>query len=101
MHESDLAKKMAVRIRLRGGWARKIAGGPGQAGLPDIIAGYRRYGIGLEVKMPGKERNVTVLQQKTLDAMAAAGMVTAVVTTVQQVERIMDKIDKAYERKGE
>jgi Holliday junction resolvase len=99
MNESQLAKNMALRIRKRGGWARKIAGGPGQAGLPDIIAGYRRYGLGLEVKMPGKENNVTVLQQKTLDDMAAAGMITAVVTTVGQVDRILDRIDKAYARR--
>lgn len=97
MHESDLAKKMAKRIRDRGGWARKIAGGPGQAGLPDIIGGYRRYGLGLEVKMPGREKTLTNLQADTLSRMKAAGMVTAVVTTVQQVDRILDKIDKAYE----
>lgn len=97
MHESDLAKKMAKLIRDRGGWARKIAGGPGQAGLPDILAAYRGHGIGLEVKMPGREGTLTDLQAKTLRDMAASGMVTAVVTTVQQVGRILDKIDKAYD----
>lgn len=97
MHESDLAKKMAKRIRDRNGWARKIAGGPTQSGLPDILAAYRGHGIGLEVKMPGKENNVTDLQAKTLRDMKGAGMITAVVTTVQQVDRILDKIDKAYD----
>lgn len=97
MHESDLAKKMADRIRKRGGWARKIAGGPGQSGLPDILAVYRRHALGLEVKMPGKENNVTVLQAKTLESMKNGGAITAVVTTVQQVERIMDKIDRVYD----
>lgn len=98
MHESDLAKKMAVKIRQRGGWARKIAGGPGQTGLPDILAVYRGHGLGLEVKMPGKENNLTDNQAKTLRDMKAAGTITAVVTTVGQVERILDRIDKAYER---
>ncbi len=96
MNEAALSKKMALRIRTRGGWARKIAGGPGQAGLPDILACYRGHFIGLEVKLPGKENNVTVLQQATLDAMKNGGGITAVVTTVQQVDRIMDRIDKAY-----
>lgn len=99
MHESDLAKKMAKLIRDRGGWARKIAGGPGQAGLPDILAGYRGHGIGLEVKMPGREGTLTDLQAKTLRDMASSGMVTAVVTTVQQVGRILDKIDGAYDKR--
>lgn len=97
MKESDLSKKMALLIRTRGGWARKIAGGPSQAGLPDIIASYKGHFIGLETKLPGKEKNVTVLQRKTLDMMKAAGGITAVVTTVQQVGRILDRIDKAYD----
>lgn len=98
MHESDLAKKMAVKIRQRGGWARKIAGGPGQTGLPDILAVYRGHGLGLEVKMPGKENNLTDLQAKTLRDMKSAGTITAVVTTVGQVERILNRIDKAYDK---
>lgn len=95
MKEADLSKKMALLIRTRGGWARKIAGGPSQAGLPDIIACYRGYFIGLETKLPGKENNVTVLQQKTLDMMRDAHGITAVVTAVQQVGRLLDRIDKA------
>ncbi len=47
--------------------------------------------------MPGRENTVTDLQAKTLKAMADAGTVTAVVTTVQQVERIMDRIDRVYD----
>lgn len=98
MNESALTAKMARRMRDRGAWARKIAGGPTQSGLPDVLACYRGHFIGLEVKMPGKENRVTVLQQETLESMRASGGVTAVVTTVGQVDRILDKIDKAYER---
>lgn len=97
MNEAALTAKMARRMRDRGAWARKIAGGPTQSGLPDVLACYRGHFIGLEVKRPGKENNVTVLQQQTLDSMKGAGGITAVVTTVQQVDRILDKIDKAYE----
>lgn len=103
MNESALTAKMARRMRDRGAWARKIAGGPTQAGLPDVLAAYRGHFIGLEVKMPGKEHRVTPLQQQTLDSMKAAGGITAVVTTVGQVDRILDRIDRAYEhrtRKG-
>lgn len=97
MNESDLTKKMAVRIRTRGGWARKIAGGPGQSGLPDLLAAYRGHFIGLEVKMPGRERTLTDLQAATLKAMKRGGAIALMVTTVQQVDRIMDAIDRAYD----
>lgn len=97
MNEAALSKKMAKRIRDRGGWARKIAGGPGQAGLPDIIAVYRGHALGLEVKVPGREGTLTDLQRETLNKMKEGGAITAVVTTVQQVDRIMDRIDKAYD----
>lgn len=97
MKESDLSKKQAALIRSRGGWARKIAGGPSQAGLPDVIGCYRKYFLGIETKMPGKQGTLTVLQQKTLDAMHAAGGITVVATTVGQVSRILDAIDRAYD----
>ena len=98
MNEATLSKNMAVDIRTRGGWARKIAGGPGQTGLPDIIAAYRGHALGLEVKMPGKEYNLTDNQAKTLRDMKAAGTITAVVTTRGQVRRILDRIDRAYDK---
>lgn len=97
MNEAALSKKMARRIRHRNGWARKIAGGPGQAGLPDIIAVYRGHALGLEVKVSGREGTLTDLQRETLNKMKEGGAITAVVTTVQQVDRIMDRIDKAYD----
>lgn len=97
MKEADLSKKMALLIRTRGGWARKIAGGPSQAGLSDIMACYRGHFISIETKLPGKERTVTVLQRKTLDAVKAAGGIGVVCTTAQQVGRLLDRIDKAYD----
>lgn len=99
MNESALSKKIAKRIRDHGGWARKIAGGPGQAGLPDILGCYRGHALGLEVKVPGRENTVTDLQAKTLEAMARGGAITAVVTTVQQVDRIIDRIDRSYAKR--
>lgn len=97
MNEAALSKKMAKRIRDRGGWARKIAGGPGQSGLPDIIGCYRGHCLALEVKIPGRENTLTDLQAATLAAMKKGGAIAKMVTTVQQVDRIMDTIDRAYD----
>lgn len=94
MNEAALSKKIAKRIRDRGGWARKIPGGPTGAGLPDIVACYRGYGLWIETKLPGKEKTLTTLQKLTLDAICAAGGIARMVVSVQEVDRILDKIDK-------
>lgn len=94
MTESDLSKKFAKIIRDRGGWARKIAGGPASAGLPDIVSCYRGYGIWIETKLPGKERTLTTLQRATLDAIKSAGGVAVMLTNVQQLNSLLDKIDR-------
>lgn len=94
MKESDLSKKLAKQIRDAGGWARKTHGGPTMAGWPDIVAVYRGYPIFLEVKLPGKESTLTKNQANTLKELKAAGAIAAMVASGQQVQRILDKIDK-------
>lgn len=96
MTEATLSKKIAKRIRDRGGWARKVHGGPNGSGWPDIVGTYRGHFLGLETKLPGKERNVTQLQAETLKGIAAAGGVARVVTSVGQVDRLLDRIDALY-----
>lgn len=97
MLEGALSLKIVKAMRARGAWAQKIHGGPHQTkGLPDIIAVYWGHGIGLEVKRPGRESTVTKLQAKTLRDIRAARGVSAVVTSVEDVDAIMDRIDEIY-----
>ena len=92
--ESNLSKKLARRIRDRGGWARKIAGGPASAGLPDIVGCYKRYGLWIETKLPGKERTLTALQAATLADIKRAGGIAVMITTMAQLDRVLDRIDE-------
>lgn len=94
MKESTLTKKMAERIKERGGWSRKIHGNMYTAGLPDIMAVYRGWGLGLEVKVPGREKTLTALQQKTLDLISDADGFGRMVTSVEQVDELLDEIDR-------
>jgi hypothetical protein len=94
MDEADLNKKAAERIRKRGGWARKMVGGLQSAGLPDVIGVYRQVFLGLEGKLPGKEDTLTKLQAKTLEEIKAAGGVARMYTSVEQVDKLLDAIDK-------
>lgn len=98
MKESDLSKKIALKMRQRGCWAVKIAAGPRQGtGLPDIIG--CRYGVflGLEVKLPGKEKTLTVLQKARLDAITAAGGIGEMVTCWEDVDNILKTVEEMTE----
>lgn len=94
MKESDLSKKIALKMRQRGCWAVKIAAGPRQGtGLPDIVGIYKGYGLGLEVKLPGKEKTLTVLQAARLKQINDAGGVGEMVTSWEQVEELLNDLD--------
>ncbi len=96
--ESTLTKRMRLRIVKRGGWARKTHGGPQGAGWPDLVCIYRGYPVMLEVKLPGREKTLTTLQRVTLEKMREAGALAFCVTTIAQVDLILDAIDRV---KGE
>ena len=94
--EAALSRDIVKALQGRRAWAVKVHGDPRQRrGLPDIWAVYRGYGIGLEVKLPGREMTVTKLQAHTLAEMKRAGAIAVVVTSVEQAVRILDRIDAA------
>lgn len=100
MLEAALTRKIVKRMRERGAWAEKVHGGPHQArGIPDIVAVYRGHGMGLEVKVPGREGTLTNLQRAKLRHIRKAGGVSAMVTSVEEVDAIMDYIDSVYSRR--
>jgi len=92
--ESKLTKRMVARLKQRGAWARKIHGNMYTAGLPDIMAVYKGWGLGLEVKVPGREKTLTEMQAKTLTRIEEAGGYGQMVTTIEQVDNILDAIDE-------
>jgi len=94
MKESALTKKMVERLKERGAWARKIHGNMYTAGLPDIMAVYRGWGLGLEVKVPGREKTLTAIQQKTLDLISDADGFGRMVTSVDHIDELLDEIDR-------
>jgi hypothetical protein len=66
----------------------KLHGGPMQrAGMPDLLVFYGGRTFGIEIKRPGKD--ATLLQHFILGEMARAGVNTAVVSSVDDVKKIM------------
>lgn len=100
MRESDLSAKMAKRVRDQGGWCRKVAGGPYGAGWPDLVGAYKDVFLGLEVKLPGKESTLTDLQRATLTDLQSAGAVACMVTSMKQLDHVLNCIDKAQSYTG-
>lgn len=91
MKETAIVAAIVKRLRqVPGVWVRKIHGSGYNAGLPDlsIIAGGAA--VWLEVKQPGKR--ATVLQEKTMDEMRAAGAVCSIVTSADEAVGIVEAV---------
>lgn len=93
MTEAALTAKIIRKLNERPGtFAFKTKGDPRQRrGLPDIICCYRGLFAGFEVKLPGKENNVTELQQETLDQIARADGLACVITSADQALDALDE----------
>lgn len=97
MKESTLSEKMARRVRDRGGWCRKVHGGTYGAGWPDLMGVYKGLSLCIEVKLPGRENTLTDLQAGTLAGLREAGAVALVLTSMKQLNHVLDVIDRASE----
>lgn len=93
MYEKDLNKKIRTALHDPPStvcWRNH--GGPHSIrGLPDIVGCSEGFMFALEVKLPGREGNLTPLQAKKLRDLEAAGAITAVVTTVVQAREVVQR----------
>lgn len=84
-------------IESKGGRPFKIVGdeeGFQEAGIPDLLVCYRGRFIGLEVKQPGAESNVSPRQAHVLSQIEAAGGIIAVVSSVEEAARTLAKAER-------
>ena len=70
------------------------------AGLPDLIGCHRGRFVAFEVKMPGDETKTSPRQEWTMDRIARAGGVVAVISSVSGATGVLNIIDKAKETDG-
>lgn len=68
----------------------------GTAGIPDIIACIGGQFFAFEVKVPGGKP--TKLQSVTLEKISAAGGIAHIVTSVDEVRKILNDWRNTYER---
>lgn len=92
----DIVKEVRIvnatlkELRLLGAWCYKVHGGPMQEiGLPDIVGVFRGRGFGLEVKVPGKEKNLTPRQAYHLNEIKKAGGISAVISSPEMAKELL------------
>lgn len=93
--ERRLVRRIQRYVDERGGRCFKIHGGDNpfqEVGIPDILVCYKGKFLGLEVKLPGE--TPSPVQRKVLGEIERAGGIAAAVTTVEEVARLLDKLDK-------
>jgi hypothetical protein len=100
--EGKLSKNIIKALNARDRcFAWKATGDPRiRRGISDIQCVYRGRFVPMEVKMPGKEDNVTEMQQDFMDRVLAAGGRPAVVTSVRQALLVLDGIDEQLRRRA-
>ena len=70
----------------------KEHGGPyGCSGIPDVICCYKGRFLGLECKLPGGR--LTELQKRVIEKINHAGGVACRVERVEDVKRVIERVD--------
>jgi hypothetical protein len=102
IYEKDLNKRIRTKLHDPPStvcWRNH--GGPHSIrGLPDIVGCSEGFMFAFEVKLPGRERNLTKLQDKKLRDLKAAGSITAVVTTVKEAVEALEVGKKKAKRRA-
>jgi hypothetical protein len=74
-------------------WVRKILGGLGQSGLPDLLGCWKGRAFAIEVKRPDSRYGVTARQSQSLAAIRRAGGIAL-------VARSLDDVIEGFEAAG-
>jgi len=83
--ESKLSRNIQAELRLHGAWCIKIHGSEFMpAGTPDIIGCYRGQFFAFETKLPEKRSNTSLVQQRMIQKILAAGGHAQVVCTIRE-----------------
>lgn len=93
--EAKLVKRISAYLEGRGAWCFKVHGGDNpfqEVGIPDLICCFESRFIGLEVKLPGEKASAR--QKVVLKRINDAGGLSAVVTSVPEVERVLQRITR-------
>jgi hypothetical protein len=90
--EARIVKRIRAYLEGLGAWVFNVHGGDNpfqEVGVPDLLSCLQGRFIGLEVKQPGEEPSAR--QKVVLRRIEEAGGIAAVVTSVEEVERLLQR----------
>jgi Holliday junction resolvase len=92
MDEATLTRKVVKYLNsLPGVVAWKIHQGPySRAGIPDVLGCQYGEFFAIEMKAPGKEKNVSDLQRNALENVELAGGRAYVMSSLRQVKEVFN-----------
>jgi hypothetical protein len=93
--ERRLVNSIRAYLEGKDAWVFKVHGGDNpfqESGVPDLLVCWRGRFIGLEVKQPGKKP--TPRQEHVLREVRRAGGVVEVVSSVEQVEKLLKRTSR-------
>lgn len=99
--ESRLSRNIQKELRLRGAWCIKIHGSEYMpAGVPDIVGCYKGKFFAFETKLPEKRSNTSVVQERMMEKIRAAGGLAQVVCTIGEALDAMKSLAPVSRRSG-
>lgn len=99
--ESRLSRDIQKALRLKGAWCIKIHGSEYMpAGVPDIVGCYLGRFFAFETKLPEKRSNTSVVQERMMEKIRAAGGKAQVVCTVEEAVNAMMTVKRSSRDSG-
>lgn len=83
--QTYLNARKILNFRTQMGWL---------SGLPDIIAIYKGYFIGIELKRPDKKGVASGQQEYIIDIIRKAGAIAGIVESMEDLENLLEEAEQ-------
>ena len=86
--EQRIQRQIIRHLRGLGAWVFNVHGSPyQQAGVPDLLVGYKGQLYAMEVKRPGQR--LSAIQAKVIEEIRASGCVAGRVESIEEAEEML------------
>jgi Holliday junction resolvase len=90
VREQRIQRSIIVHLRSMGAWVFNVHGSPyQQAGVPDLLVGYKGRLYAMEVKRPGQP--LSPIQAKVIEEIRASGCIAGRVESIEEAEEMLNE----------
>lgn len=91
VREKLIQRQIIKHLRDMGAWVFNVHGSPyQQAGVPDLLIGYKGRFYALEVKRPGQ--SLSAIQAKVIEEIRASGCIASRVESIEDVIQLLEDV---------